>query len=173
MAENNESHQGGQPRVDVLEVPKKSILKTIISGLFRMILVLVLIAVAGYAFLNYTHTGREFLWEYENKSKETIRLLDEAAELCVYYTSCKGQPPASLSEVGGFLIRRPFRIPDNERLPSGKSVPHFFSMKDGFGHDIDFKVDPQTRTFILTSIGFLPIPGEQPGLFNISREVTY
>ena len=176
MAENNGSNQGGQPRVEttiVLEVPKKSILKATISGLFRLILVFVLLAIAGYAFLNFTHTGRDYLSEYERRSEDTIRSLDDAAELCVYYVSCKGQPPASLSEVGNFLSERPIIVPPKEFLPSGKCVPHFFSMKDGFGHNIDLKVDPQNRKLILTSIGFVPVAGNKPGFFNISREVSY
>ena len=175
MRENDESHRAKEPRMEtniVFESPRKSIGQTIVTGFLETAAALAAIALLGWLFLNCTPAGEELMDKYERKSRETVEALDDGVKFCRFYASYTGHPPSSGDEVVNFQVERmsnPFR---QYHLPTGEILP-YWNAKDGFGHDIDIQVNPQTRRIKLTSPGFLPLSGEKPGIFNVTRETTY
>ncbi len=175
MSSGTENIQGNVPKMEtniVFEAPQKTVAQTIGVWLVKTVISLVVLFCGGYVFLNFTANGVELKAKYEKNCRETMKLLDDGIDFCRFYISHFGHPPASPKEVIKFQTERignPFK---QYRLPDGRNLP-YWNAKDGFGHEIDIQVNPQSRTIRLTSPGIVPISGNMPAFFNCVREASY
>lgn len=175
MADNMDSAQDSSHKVEtriVFEAPQKSVGQAIIVWLIRSVVSLILLACAAYALLFFTPAGEEMRYKYEKRCRETYQSLSDGIDFCRFYISYFGRAPASSKEVLNFQSKRLTTPFTQYRLQDGRNLP-YWNCKDGFGHEIDIQINPQTRTIKLTSPGFIPLSGDMPCIFDYIREDIY